>query len=295
MVGNSAIRATGDTKWPSILMVASGFINAALDPLLIFGFGPIPAMGVSGAAWATVISWVIGFGGGIWLLAVREKLLIFTLPEPAALLRHWRDLVKLGLPISIANMLTPISIGVMTAIIATHGEHAVAAYGAGGRIESFGIVVALALSAALSPYMAQNIGADQHRRAHEAFILSCKFVIYVQIVMWLLLALFARPLASVFSDDPSVIEISRLYLIIMPAGAAFYGIMTLLHTAFNAHHESGKTLYVSLARLVLFVVPLAWIGNEVAGIPGMFVGNVIGNILSVVFGGQVYRRSTYFT
>jgi len=217
----------------------------------------------------------------------------FSLPEPAALIRHWRDLVTLGLPISIANMLTPISIGVMTAIIATHGEHAVAAYGAGGRIESFGIVVALALSAALSPYMAQNIGADQHRRAHEAFIISCKFVIYVQIVMWLLLALFARPLASVFSDDPAVIEISRLYLIIMPAGAAFYGILMLLHTAFNAHHESGKTLLVSLARLFLFVVPLAWIGNEVAGIPGMFVGNVIGNILSVVFGGQVYRRSTY--
>jgi Na+-driven multidrug efflux pump len=111
--------------------------------------------------------------------------------------------------------------------------------------------------------------------------------------MWILLALFAAPLARIFSGDPAVIEIARLYLWVMPAGASFYGILTILHTAFNAHHDSNKTLLVSLARLFLFVVPLAWVGNQLAGIPGLFIGNVIGNILSVVFGGQIYRRSIY--
>jgi putative MATE family efflux protein len=293
MVGNSALRATGDTKWPSILMMVGGAINAILDPILIFGFGPIEPMGVTGAAWATVWSWVVGFFVGIWLLGIREKLLVFNLPDPRTLLRNWWQLLKLGMPISIANMLTPLSIGAMTAIIATHGEQAVAAYGAGGRIESFGIVAAMALTAALSPYMAQNIGANKIDRAHHAFVISCKFVIKIQLVMWAILALFAGPLARIFTEDPAVFEITRLYLWVMPAGAAFYGIMIVLNTAFNAHHDSNKTLLVSLARLILFVVPLAWAGNELAGIPGLFAGNIIGNILSALFGAYVYRRSHY--
>ncbi|MEQ9565594.1 MAG: MATE family efflux transporter, partial [Pseudomonadales bacterium] len=80
MVGNSAIRATGDTKWPSILMIIGGLINVVLDPILIFGYGPIPAMGVRGAALATAGSWLIGFFAGFYLLYVREKLITFISP-----------------------------------------------------------------------------------------------------------------------------------------------------------------------------------------------------------------------
>ena len=81
MVGNSVIRATGDTKWPSILMMGSGLINALLDPLLIFGIGPFPELGIRGAAIATAISWLAGFGGAFWLLYVREKLILLSLPR----------------------------------------------------------------------------------------------------------------------------------------------------------------------------------------------------------------------
>jgi len=73
MIANSAIRATGDTKWPSILMMLSGLVNAALDPLFIFGYGPVPAMGVKGAAIATACSWLIAFFAALWAWATLSK------------------------------------------------------------------------------------------------------------------------------------------------------------------------------------------------------------------------------
>ncbi|MBT8132764.1 MAG: MATE family efflux transporter [Gammaproteobacteria bacterium] len=292
-LGNAAIRATGDTKWPSLLMVGSGLINVILDPLLIFGLGPFPAMGIRGAAVATVIAWIAGFMGSIWLLGHREKLLVFSMPDLGEFLADTREIIKLGLPISLANMFTPMVVAVLTAIIATHGEYAVAAFGAGGRIESMAMVVSFALTSALSPYMAQNFGAEKPERANEALVKALKFAVLYQIVMYGLLVLGADYLGHIFSDDPDVLAIISRYLWIMPLGAVAYAFVIVLNTAFNAGHKSYLTFIATLLRLVLFVVPLAWLGNHYFGMNGMFFGAVAGNFLTALVSWQLYRRNIY--
>lgn len=290
MVGNSALRATGDTKWPGIIMVAGGLINVILDPILIFGWGPIPAMGIAGAAWATVGSWLVTFIIGMLILAVREKLILLSLPKRDVLIRHWAELIKIGVPISVANIMLPLTLGILTAMLARFGEPVVAGFGAGGRIESFALIVAMAVTAALSPFMAQNLGANQQERAHDACMLMMKYALAIQFFLWILLIIFARPLANIFSNEEEVISISTLYLRIMPAGALFYTILIILNTAFNAHHNSKITLLSSTARLVLFIVPSAWIGSKFYGINGLFIGCVVGNILSSIFAWWLYRK-----
>jgi len=290
MVGNSALRATGDTKWPSIMMIVSGLLNVILDPIFIFGWGPVPAMGVSGAAYATVISWMVGFVFGIWLLGVREKLISTRRPNAILLLKSWAGLVKLGMPISLANMLTPITIAVLTTMIASYGEEAVAAFGAGARIESFVMVIALALTASLSPYMAQNIGADQPERAERALMMSIKFVFILQVVLGVLLVVFAGSFGQIFSEDPEVLMVINQYLWIMPIGICFYGVVIILHTAFNANRQSNKTLLVSFVRLAVFVAPLAWLGGQLDGVQGLFAGAVSGNILAAGFAWWLYTK-----
>lgn len=290
MIANSALRATGDTKWPSILMMAGGLINVILDPILIFGWGPIPALGMAGAAWATVVSWCVSFIISMLILGVREKLILFNIPKMQILLGHWAELMKLGIPISLANIMLPLTLAALTAMMAQYGENAVAGFGAGGRIESFSIIIAMAITSALSPYMAQNIGAEQNQRAHDACMLAIKYALAVQAVIWVVFVLLARPLANIFSNDEEVINVATLYLRIMPAGALFYSILIILNTAFNAHHNSGITLLSSTARLILFIVPCAWLGNRLFGISGLFFGCIIGNILSAIFGWWLYRK-----
>ena len=83
MSGNSVLRACGDTKTPSIIMASAGFINAVLDPFLIFGIGPFPELGIQGAAWATVIAWTLAFGYLGYLLVVKLELVSRKFPSRA--------------------------------------------------------------------------------------------------------------------------------------------------------------------------------------------------------------------
>ena len=288
MVGNSAIRATGDTKWPSILMIAGGLINVILDPILIFGFGPIPAMGVAGAAWATAGSWVIGFFAGFYLLYAREKLITFSMPPFDVIYRHWQKMLKTGVPISVANMMTPAAAAALTAFVAQSGEIAVAGLGAGNRIEVFSLVIPFAITAALSPFMAQNLGAGNLERAHESLVLCVKFILKFQFGVFVIFVGGARWLAQVFSTDPEIVKVARIYLWIMPLGLGFYGIIVVLNTAFNAQHRSERTLILSLIRILLLYIPLAWLGGHLFGIPGIFAGATIGNGIAALGGWYYY-------
>lgn len=288
MVGNSAIRATGDTKWPSILMIIGGLINVVLDPILIFGYGPIPAMGVRGAALATAGSWLIGFFAGFYLLYVREKLITFISPTAAVLRQHWKKMLRTGVPISLANMMTPVATGALTAFVAQYGEIAVAGLGAGNRIEVFSLVIPFAITAALSPFMSQNLGARNSERAHESLALCVRFILKFQFAVFLVFVGGAWWLAQVFSSDPEIVKVARIYLWIMPLGLGFYGVIIVLNTAFNAQHRSELTLFLSLVRVLLLYIPLAWTGGHLFGIPGIFIGATIGNGIAALLGWYFY-------
>jgi len=290
-IGNSAIRATGDTRFPSIMMMLSGLLNAALDPLLIFGAGPVPAMGVSGAAIATVLAWTVGFCASLWVLRVRDRLLTFSIPDFRATKKYWWMLIKMGLPISIANMLTPVSAAIMTAMIAPYGEPAVAGFGAGSRIEALLLSVCFALTAALSPYMAQNLGARKFERARTALSLAVRFAVFLQLALFPLIFILAPYLAHIFSDDPAVIKVGVLYLRIMPLGTCFYGSLIVFNTAFNAAHQTYKTMLVSMFRVFLCYTPMAWTGGWLFQVPGLFCGAVIGNFIAALIGWSVVRRT----
>ncbi len=199
-IGNSAIRATGDTVWPSILMIGSGLVNIVLDPLFIFGIGPFPEMGMRGAAVATAIAWVVSFVGSLWLLGVREKLLLVALPQARQFVDDSWQLFKLGAPISLANMAVPLGVAVLTKLVSAHGETAVAAFGTGSRIESFAMVVSFALTSALSPYMAQNIGANNATKARKALFVSLKFGFVFQLAIYVVLISISGVIGQVFSD-----------------------------------------------------------------------------------------------
>ncbi|GAB5381565.1 MAG: MATE family efflux transporter [Aliiglaciecola sp.] len=280
MVGNSVLRASGDTKTPSIVMASGGFINAVLDPILIFGWGPFPAMGIKGAALATAIAWGLGLIYILYLLAIKRKLMLPRLLTWSELKLTGRDVLRIGLPAAGSNMLTPIAGGVVTAIIAGYGPAAVAAWGVGSRLESIASIVVLALSMSLPPFISQNYGANKIDRVRQSYTLALRFVIVFQLVIYGLLWLAAPYIAALFAEEQSVADLITMFLMIVPIGYGLQGIVILTNSSFNAMHKPMSAMILSIIRLFVFFVPLAYLGSQWYQIPGIFWGTVLANIFT---------------
>jgi putative MATE family efflux protein len=282
MVGNSVLRAFGDTKTPSIIMAVGGAINVVLDPILIFGWGPIPALGIQGAAIATAIAWAVCVVWILYLLAIKRQLIeprILSLTEFTVAAR---GVLKIGLPAAGANMLTPIAGGVMTAVVASYGAEAVAAWGVGNRLESIASILVLALSMSLPPFISQNYGANKLSRIKTAFDMAAKFVVIWQLVVFAVLALFSSYIAQIFAEEASVARDITLFLCIVPLGYGLQGVIILVNSSFNAMHKPMSALILSILRLFTFYVPIASLGSYLYGLEGLFWGCVIANVLTSV-------------
>ena len=278
MVGNSVLRACGDTRTPSIVMAAGGGLNALLDPIFIFGLGPIPAMGIKGAALATFIAWIVGAIWILYILSVRRKLMLPRLLTLAELRDSSREILKIGLPAAGANMLTPVAGGVMTAVVAGYGAEAVAAWGVGNRMESIASIVVLALSMTLPPFISQNVGAGQVERVKKAYSLTLKFVLVWQFGIFLVMWAMSSWIAVAFAHEAEVSVLIQLFLMIVPLGYGMQGIIILTNSSLNAMHRPMTALVLSVIRLFIFFVPISVAGSFFFDLKGLFAGTVIANI-----------------
>ncbi|ENY6168937.1 MATE family efflux transporter [Vibrio fluvialis] len=282
MAGNSAIRATGDTKTPAKMMMLAGAINGCLDPLLIFGYGPFPELGIQGAAIASAFSWLGALIGSLYVLVKRDRLLA---PPHFASLRHdWQQILKIGTPAALSTAMSPISGALLMMMLSSHGTAAVAAYGAAQRIESILILVLMSLTSALTPFMAQNFGAQNPTRSFSGLFLSLRFSLIFQLLVFIMMVPLSIPLAALFSQEQAVRDLLWHYLLVVPLSYGFQGVVMMLVSALNALHLPLKAFQWSFMRLFLFTLPSAWLGSTLYGIEGLFVGIALGNVLGGLSG-----------
>lgn len=283
MVCNATFRSAGDTRLTASLMLGSSILNFILDPLLIFGWGPIPAMGIKGAALASLIAWGLSAVLALTLLHRLKGMLILDWLQWPQLAHNWLSVLKISLPAALSNMMTPLANGVLTALVARHGPEAVAAFGVGNRLESLSLLVCLALSMTLPPFISQNYGARLIARVQAAYNSSIQFALIWQLLVYLLLALSAGWVAELFTDDQAVMRWLTLWILIVPLGFGFQATTFLSASTFNALHQPLRAMRISLVRLFLLYVPLGWLGNELFELKGMFVALVCANALTALF------------
>ncbi|MCV3278225.1 MATE family efflux transporter [Aeromonas hydrophila] len=278
MVGNAAIRATGDTKTPSLVMTVAGLVNGVLDPLLIFGIGPFPAWGIRGAAIATSLSWLMAMLVSLYILRHREGLLHWRLSPRPQLLAHWRALLHVAVPASFTNMLNPLANAVLMTIFAGLGTEVVAAYGAASRVEALLLIVMMALSSVLAPFISQNCGAGNPARAKAALQFCMRFALLFQLAVYALTWLLAPFIAELFSDHPQVVRLIVLYLHLVPIGYGFQGMVMLLASALNGVRASSVSFLFNGLRLFVFLLPGAWLGAKLGGEQGIYLGILVANL-----------------
>lgn len=281
--GTACMRACGNSSLQGRLMMSAAACNAILDPIFIFGFGPIPAFAIKGAAIATVLTWLMT-NLFIWYhLAKQEKMLKIFWPGLIKLLQDWVQLLRIALPAALANMITPLATGVITATLAAYGPSAVAGFGVVMRIEALVLIVVLGMSMSLPPFISQNFGAAKYERLRLGLKQSIKFIMALQFALYLVVALAAPLIAGLFSPEQAVREVIITVLRILPASYAFQGMVVLSASSFNALHAPRNALITSILRFFVFYVPLALLGASLGGVSGLFIGAAIGNLLAGLF------------
>ncbi|MBQ1783348.1 MAG: MATE family efflux transporter [Gammaproteobacteria bacterium] len=286
MVGNAVFRARGDTRLPSLFMLVGGLVNIVLDPLLIFGVGPLPRLEMAGAAIASVISWLVG--SLLVLVMLKRRQLLAPLSRVSRELL--RRLLAIAVPASAANMLTPLAMAVLTAMVAQHGPLAVAAFGVNSRIETMATVLILALSMSLPPLVAQNHAAGLGYRAAEGYNQAIRFVLWWQALVYLLLALVSPLIAQAFASSSDGQALVQQVLLILPLCYGAQGVIILSNSTLNALQRPATALLASVARFFLLVIPGAWLGSHWFGLTGLFAGMVVGTLLMALLSWQICRR-----
>ncbi len=279
MMGNAAIRATGDTRTPAVIMILAGGINAILDPFLIFGLGPFPALGLRGAALASVASWAVALTASTHVLGWRLRMLSPEPPRLGRFLASWRPVLGIGVPAAATNLLGPLTVGVVTRLVAEHGPRAVAGFGVATRLQSMALIGLMAMGAAMTPFVGQNFGARSWDRIRAAFRAGALFSLAWGAGSLLVLALPAPALIRLFNADPVVVSSGSLFLRIVPFSHWAVGIGLLAGSIFNALGRPLAAATLMVFRLLLLAVPLAVFGSRLLGLPGIFAGLAAANVL----------------
>jgi len=294
MVGNSIIRATGDTTTPMYIMLVAVVTNIVLDPLLIFGYGPFPRMELEGAAWATVFSRMITMVMSLYVLGYMRRMLKWGSPKLKDVLQSWKDVFYVGGPTALVNVLVPLSMAVITAMVASCGILCVAGYGAATKVEALVMMPVIGFCTALVPFVGQNFGAGKIDRVEEAIKIGYKWLFLWGVIAFVALAATAPFTALIFTDDPEVVRSYTQYLLYGGIGFSLIGWAFMASNFFNALGRPFPSAVLMLLRVFLLMVPLAYIGGEYLGLIGIFIGvalaNIIGGILSKVWTDREVRK-----
>lgn len=291
---NGLLRATGDGVSPAALLIAAAVFNVSLNPLFVFGFGPVPGLGMQGAAVATVAGRGLGMVAAIALIW-NKGLLRVSLGRIREGLGHLREIARIGLPASLSTSLNPMALSIATAAAATLGEVEVAAFGVATKIQSFAVVPLLALSAASSPFVGQNSSAGEIRRSRRALYWCAGLSIGWSALAAAVLAISAGGIASFFTDDAEVSAAAALFLMIVPASFAGYGIAISLSAAMNGLGRPFTALSISGGRALVLLAPATWIGAGLGGFTGIAIGFAAANVVAGLVGFVVMRGHSLTT
>ncbi len=277
MISNAIMRATGDTKLPSFIMVSMAALNACLDPCFIFGLGPFPRLGMPGAAVTLATTYVVTCALALYMLAFKRRLVLPTLFH-AGSTAAWRRILHVGVPAIASNMISPISAGIITWMAAGIGHETVAALSVAERIEGPALMIFYAMSGGVAIFAGQNFGAGNYGRIQQVVGVASRYALtwgaLVAAAFWLLAPL----LPHVFTSDARVIADTTLYLCIVPVSYGTMGMMVAANAALNAMGKPLPATVLIFLRTFGLYVPLAFLGRARFGFAGILAALCVTNI-----------------
>ncbi len=282
MISNSIFQGWGDTVSPMKIMLLGNFANLVLDPLLIFGMGPFPQMGIEGAALAT------GMGRSLAMCYVAYKMLLRHHPTRLrfSLFQLNRGIIagifQVGLPSALSQLLTSVAMGFVFFVLDPFGTDARAAYTIVFTYDMVIFLPAIGISQAVSILTGHNFGAHQYERINKVFFTGVISAFAIMALSALIILSSPEVFAGIFAQSPEVLRISAEALQITAIGHFFSGIYMISAASFQGLGLGRHYLASNVLRLYLFQVPFAYFGAHWFGLNGVWYGLMMVHILSAV-------------
>ena len=292
---NAIFRGAGDAAIAMRVLTLANGINILLGPCLIFGLGPFPELGVTGAALATnigrgtgVVYQLMKLWGNKGRIRLRRDHWKLELPVMRTMLR----ISGAGIAQSLINMTSWIG---LVRILSTFGEFAVAGYTVGMRIMIFALLPAWGLSNAAATLVGQNLGAGKPERAEESVWMTCRYNFIFLGLVGLFFIVFAKQVLSIFTTDPSVLPFGIQCLRIVSYGFVFYAYGMVLTNSFNGAGDTATPTRINLLCFWLWEIPLGWFlaKHFHMGPLGVFWAITIAFSTVAVLSAAIFRRGTW--
>jgi putative MATE family efflux protein len=270
-------------------------INVVLDPCLIFGIGPFPELGVTGAAIATNIGRGIGVAYAAWCLAGGKTEVVLRLSDLGLRVRVLLHILRVSVPGALQFVVAMSSYIFLMRIIAIYGSTAVAGFTIGIRIFAFTFLPAWGLGNAAATLVGQNLGAGQPERAERSVWLTAKYNAVFLICVAIVFIVMPEPLVRFFTDEPGVVAYAVDCLRYVSFGYGFYAVGMIVTQAFNGAGDTDTPTFINLFCFWLLQIPLAYVLARVLemGPQGVYVTIALCDSILAVISVIVFRRGRW--
>lgn len=295
-VFQSIMRGVGRPALPVYIVAGTVLLNFILDPLFIFGWGPVPAYGVMGAAIATLGTQVLAAVAGMVVLSAGKHGIHVRRRDFIPDLAYMKRAFLLGAPASVDQSARALALTVMTFLIASFGTATMASYGVGSNILQVVIIPAFGLSMAISTLAGQNIGAGKIERAASIGKLGAALSFGILSLLAVIVFIWAPAFAAFFvPHDPNVIAGAAHYLRIMAPAWGFMGVQLALNGVLRAAGNMVTAMMMTLASQWVFQFPLAYVLSTHGGMgdSGIWWAFPVTNVLMAVISVIVYLQGNW--
>ncbi|MFB6204505.1 MAG: MATE family efflux transporter [Candidatus Nanohaloarchaea archaeon] len=289
----SLMRGFGETVTPMLVMLGSVVLNIVLDPFLIFGWSFFPALGIEGAAIATIFSRFLALLTGLAILFRGKEGLQITLPQMVPDLEFLKKMLRIGIPASIEGTGRSISVNAIVAIVGMFSTSVVAGYGIGIRIFSLIFLPANATARGVSTMTGQNLGADNQERAERTNYVGAKYMFAILSTVGVVVFLAAEPIASVFTNSSEVTAVATQFLRIAALTFGFIGIQRSFVGGFRGAGSTTAAAVISIATLGAIRLPAAFALSRIYGATGIWMAFPISNVAGALIAWLWFRRGSW--
>jgi putative MATE family efflux protein len=297
VVQQFAFQGIGNGIVPLAIQGVSVLLNVVLDPLFIFGLGRFPAMGVAGAAWATIIARSTAAGISMWLLVHGRKGLKLKLSAMRPRLKELGLLIRIGLPSALGQAMTALGFTVLQGVINSFGTSVIAAFGVANRLIGLFNMPAMGMGQAAAALVGQSLGAKRPEEAKLTVRMALLSVFVFLMVTMTFSFFFGNHFTRFFVDDPEVIRYGAQLFRVVSVSVVFFGMFMVYNGAFQGAGYTKVGMILGVTRLWGIRLPLALLigrglGFGASGIWwAMFISNLTVYLASLV----IYRREAWMT
>lgn len=262
MIYEKLLQSTGKTTLSMIAQIAGALTNIILDPILIFGYFGLPAMGIEGAAYATVIGQMVSLIIGILYHHLLNKEVLFKFSYLKPNVSIIKEIYKVGIPTIIMQALMSFMTYGTNIILGLISSNAVTAYGIYYKIQQFVLFAAFGMNNAMIPIISFNYGKHDKQRINEGIKYGMKYTLIIMLIGMILLQLFSSQIIGIFSISSKTHELCILAIRIITLGYLFMGANVAYQGIFQALGCGVRSLIISLLRLIIIALPLTWVFTQ---------------------------------